>query len=134
MAHSEQLRKIVLTYLAKGNTQQEAANTYSVSISSIKRWKKSQRESGTVAIQARQCTPYKIDTNKLQAYIKSHPDAYLQEIAAHFGVTDSGICKAFKTLKYHAKKKSTLYLERDEAKRCEFFIAWADARAYYCYG
>ncbi len=104
MAHAEQLRKMVLNYLAKGNTQQQAADIYSVSISSIKRWKKTKRELGTVASQNRQCRPYKIDTEKLQAYIQSHPDAYLQEIASYFGVTNSGICKALKRLKITRKK------------------------------
>lgn len=106
MAHAEQLRKVVLNYLAQGNTQQQAAELYSVSISSIKRWKKAKRELGTVASQARRCSPYKIDTEKLQAYIKSHPDAYLQEIAAYFGVTNSGICKALKRL--HITRKKSL--------------------------
>jgi len=104
MAHAEQLRKIVLSYLNKGNTLQQAADIYSVSISSIKRWRKTKRELGTVALRARPCTPYKIETDKLQAYIKSHPDAYLQEIATHFGVTDSGICKALKRLDITRKK------------------------------
>jgi transposase len=31
---------VALNYVAKGNTQQQAADIYSVSISSMKRWKK----------------------------------------------------------------------------------------------
>ena len=105
MAHAEQLRNRILKYVDSGRTLKEASSLYEVSISSIKRWKKLKRESGTVAIQSRSCTPYKIDSEKLNAYLAKHPDAYLQEIAAHFKVTDSGICKALKRLKITRKKR-----------------------------
>jgi transposase len=104
MAHTEPLRKVVLKYLDAAHTLAEAAKLYEVSISSIKRWKKLKRECGHVSIQNRSCEPYKIPTDELNAYIAKHPDAYLHEIAAHFKVTDSGICKALKRLKITRKK------------------------------
>lgn len=105
MAHAEQIRSRVLKYLDLGKTLNEASSVYQVSISSIKRWKKLKRESGNVTIQSRSCAPYKIDSEKLNAYLAKHPDAYLQEIAAYFKVTDSGICKALKRLKITRKKR-----------------------------
>ena len=48
--------------------------------------------------------PYKIDNEALKAYIKSHPDAYLNEIATHFNVTESGVKKVLKRLNITQKK------------------------------
>lgn len=50
----------------------------------------------------------------------NNPDAYLNEIATHFGVSIGCISMALKRLKITRKKKSTLYKERDEEKRLVF--------------
>ncbi|HFT6011702.1 TPA: IS630 transposase-related protein [Legionella pneumophila] len=35
--------------------------------------------------------PYKVDDESLKRYIETHPDAHLNELAIHFGLTPSGI-------------------------------------------
>ena len=54
--------------------------------------------------------------------MNEHPDAYLSEIAAHFGATESGVWRALSRLKITRKKKTTLYAEQDEVKR-QIFLA-----------
>lgn len=66
-------------------------------------------------------TPYKIDNDELTAFIDNHPDAYLNEIAAHFQVTIPCISIALKRLKITRKKKSIFYKERDDIK-CSVFL------------
>ena len=48
--------------------------------------------------------PYNIDKEVLKAYIKSYPDAYLNEITTHFNVTESGVKKVLKRLNITQKK------------------------------
>ncbi|HAT8179496.1 TPA: hypothetical protein JA361_08490 [Legionella pneumophila] len=60
--------------------------------------------------------PYKIDSNKLKEFIKEHADAFLNEIASHFGITAPAIHAAMKG-KNITQKKTLLYRERCPTKR-----------------
>ena len=53
--------------------------------------------------------PYKADEVALNAYILAHPNAYLNEIARYFNVTDSGISRALARLKITRKKNDVVY-------------------------
>ncbi|HHX8422349.1 TPA: IS630 transposase-related protein [Legionella pneumophila] len=50
--------------------------------------------------------PYKIDDEALKRYIETHPDAHLNELTSHFGLTPSGIWRALKRLKITRKKRA----------------------------
>lgn len=105
MGYSTDLRKTVLNFIDAGNSIKTACHLFTVSRSSIQRWRVRLNESGTIRAKSRMKSPYKVDETALKAYIASHPDAYLNEIAAHFNVTDSGISKALSRLKITRKKK-----------------------------
>jgi hypothetical protein len=53
-------------------------------------------------------SPCKIDNEELIAYIDSHPDAYLNEIASYFNVPSGCISIALKRLKIIRKKSLPL--------------------------
>lgn len=65
----------------------------------------------------RPCSPYKIDSDNLKAYVRNHPDAFLNEIAEHFGVTSPAVHAAMKRLKI-TRKKSRCYT-KNEAKKSD---------------
>ena len=111
---------MVLEYLTKGHTQDEAQNELGVSVSSITRWRKMQRETGSLEDREPQRKPRKLPDEELKAYIAANPDAYYTEIAEHFNCSDEGVRKACKRLGITRKKKTKLYKERDEEKRQEF--------------
>lgn len=115
MSYSEDFRKMVLSHLDAGTTIEKVSQLFSVGTSSIKRWKRNRKLTGKVMGQGRPKKPYKIDDEKLKTYIKSHPDAYLNEIADYFGVTSPGIFAALKRLKI-TRKKSLSFTKKDAKK------------------
>lgn len=105
MGYSTDLRKKVLDFIEAGNSIKAACKLFTVSRSSIQRWQIKQDEGSFLGSKPRTTSGYKVDEAALKAYITLHPDAYLNEIAQHFNVTDSGISKALSRLKLTRKKK-----------------------------
>lgn len=105
MGYSTDLRETVLKFIDAGNSIQAACNLFTISRSSIQRWRVRLNETGVIDRKPRTKSPYKVNESALKVYIATHPDAYLNEIAAHFNVTDSGISKAMSRLKITRKKK-----------------------------
>ena len=70
------------------------------------------KKTGGMKRRPRTNNPYNIDKEALKAYIKSHPDAYLNEIATHFNVTESGVKKVLKRLNI-TRKKSLNVIENE---------------------
>jgi len=120
MAYSVDTRKMVLDYLSKGHTQDEASRELGVSKRSMNKWQKMLRETGSLEDKEPQRKPHKLPDEELKAYIAAHPDAYYTEIAEHFKCSDEGVRKACKRLGITRKKKTKQYKERDEQKRQEF--------------
>ena len=104
MSYSTEFREEVLDFLAQGNTIESACDLFTVRESSIGRWKQMKNKKGNVVREPRPQMPYKIDNEKLKNFIAENPDAYLNEIALHFGVSDSGICRALRRLNITRKK------------------------------
>lgn len=105
MGYSTDLREVVLDFIDAGNSIKTACKLFSVSRSSVQRWRLRLNERGTLSSKPRIKSPYKVDELALKAYIAEHPDAYLNEIATYFNITDSGISKALSRLKITRKKK-----------------------------
>lgn len=105
MSYSIDLRKKVLSFIDSGKSIEDACHLFTVSRSSIQRWRKRKNETGNIARDSRSCSPYKVDETLLKQYITEYPDAFLNEIAAHFNMTSSGIFRALNRLKITRKKK-----------------------------
>lgn len=105
MGYSIDLREKVLSFIDGGGAIKVACELFTISRSSIQRWRLRKNETGTLSRKPRPRSPYKVDAIALKSYIAEHPDAYLNEIATHFNVTDSGISRALNRLKITRKKK-----------------------------
>ena len=79
---------------------------FSVGTTTIKNWKRLRTETGKLEGSGRPCSPYKIDNEALKLYLKERPDAFLNEIASHFGVTAPAIHTAMKRMNITRKKRS----------------------------
>jgi transposase len=108
MAYDKKYRERVLEYISEGHTQKEAQEVFKVSPSTIKEWEKLLEETGSLEKREIVRSFKKIDPVKLEAYVKEHPDAYLQEIADAFGCVESAVRKALKRLKITRKKNKTI--------------------------
>jgi transposase len=104
MSHSSDLRKKAIAYFENGGSIKDVCIVFGISRSSFLRWRGIKEEKGNVERKARIKAPYKLNNEKLKAYIKKHPDAYLSEMAENFKVTPSCIWVALKRLKITRKK------------------------------
>ena len=111
MAYSEDLRKRVIAYLAEGHTQASAQKEFKIGLTTIKGWKKRYAETGSLKNKPLNRKYRKLDPEKLSAYVKEHPDAYLREIGDVFGVTDDAVRLALNKMKITRKKR-----QRDTGK------------------
>lgn len=105
MSYSNDLRKRALKFVGEGGSIKEACLLFEVSRSSFQRWRLKQKNTGSLAPKSRVRVPYKIDNDKLTAFVDNHPDAYLNEIAAHFQVSIPCVSIALKRLRITRKKR-----------------------------
>lgn len=91
--YSNDLRNRILAYYDDSHTQQETCAVFKISRSALTDWLKLRRKTGSADLRPRpkRRKSKKIDGQKLKEYIASHPDAYLHEMAAQFGVVPSAI-------------------------------------------
>jgi transposase len=104
---SNDLRERVLSYYDDKHKQKETCARFEISRASLNRWLKMRRETGSAELKPRPKTrrSRKVDSEALKAYIESHPDAYLREIAENFEASLSAIWYACERLKITRKKR-----------------------------
>jgi len=105
MSYSEDLRKKVIGYLEEGHTQESTKKVFKIGLTTIKRWRKQYEETGSLANKPLNRSFRKLDPEKLSAYVKEHPDAYLREIGEVFGCTDDTVRLALIKLNITRKKR-----------------------------
>ena len=112
-AYSEDLRKKIVEALRRGITKSEAARTFGVSRSSVKRYAKLVEEGRPLAPKKRPGSKPKMDERArrlLEADMERHPAATLSERreflqkAAGVGVSDSTISRMLRRLGWSRKK------------------------------
>jgi transposase len=108
MAYSKDTREMVLKYLSKGHTYEEARQELGVGVSTMKDWKRLLNETGSLEKRSRQRSASKYPCDELKAYIKEHPEAILEETAAHFWGAVSGAHDALTRVGITLKKRAFL--------------------------
>jgi len=109
MSYSIDLKKRVLAFIEEGHSKVEASKLFHVSKRAIFLWIKEKKEQGDLKLKLHDRKPYKIDDEKLMAYLEKNPDHYLKEIAASFHVSISAIFYALRRLKMTDKKSVPLH-------------------------
>jgi transposase len=112
-AYSEDLRKKIVQALRRGITKSEAARTFGVSRSSVKRYAKLAEEGRPLTPKKRPGSKPKMDERArrlLEADVQRHPAATLSERreflhkAAGVGVSDSTVSRMLRRLGWSRKK------------------------------
>ena len=119
MAYSVDLRVKVLEYIKNGNDRKEASRIFGVSLRSIARWLKMDKQ-GSVQDPKPKRPWKKIDPKELLMQVEAHPEYKLEDFARIFQVKAPSIFNAFKVLKI-TRKKRVIYTE-NEAKRSASYI------------
>jgi transposase len=112
-AYSEDLREKIVEALGRGMGKSQAARTFSVSLSSVKRYAKLAQEGRSLAPKKRPGCKPKLDeraSKLLQADLEEHPFLTLQErceylrAVASVEVSRSTVCRAIKRMDSTSKK------------------------------
>jgi transposase len=112
-AYSEELREKIVEALERGMGKSQAARTFSVSLSSVKRYAKLAQEGRSLAPKKRPGSKPKLDERSrklLQADLEEHPFLTLQErceylrAVASVEVSRSTVCRAIKRMNATRKK------------------------------
>jgi len=112
-AYSEDLRKKIVQALRRGMGKSQAARTFSVSLSSIKRYAKLAEEGRSLAPKKRPGSKPKLDERSrrlLAADLEEHPFLTLQQrceylrAVASVEVSRSTVCRAIKRMEATRKK------------------------------
>ena len=106
MAYSIDARELVLKYRDNGHTLDETKREFGISVSTIRDWEGLRSANGSLAKKELNRSPRIYKSKELRAYNAEKPDAFLKEIAEHFGGSITGAHDALKREKITYKKKS----------------------------
>jgi len=108
MAYSVDLRSRVIDFIREGHTQEETSLIFKVGTSTIKRWLALLSETGSLQKRPLNRSASIFESEKLQSYIEENPDAFLKDIAEHFGGSVTGAFYALEREKITLKKRALL--------------------------
>ncbi len=101
MTYQTPHRIVVLSFIENGGSKVEAARIFKVSRDTIYRWLKLDDVTPRLPPRTRH---RKIDKAALRVHVQDHPDMFLRERAALFGVHTSCMGRALKKLRISKKK------------------------------
>src|ERR1039457_831537 len=102
-AYALDLRERVVKFIKSGGSKAEAARRFDLARSSVYRYLTAARQ-GTLPPKTSWGTWRKLDPQKLQAYVKQHPDATLKELQTVFGVSHHAVWVRLRQLGFTLKK------------------------------
>ncbi len=105
MSYSVDSRELILKYRENGHTLEETFREFGIAISTIRKWERLRIANGSLKKKELNRTARIYPGEKLQAYIAENPDAFLKEIAEHFGGSITGAFNALKREKITYKKR-----------------------------
>ena len=105
MSYSNDLREKIIAFIENGNAITTAATTFGITRTTIYKWLKMKRLSGSLVDKPPKRSWKKVDPIRLIAFVKSSPDATLAEYAKHFGTSTVAIGRTLKKLKITRKKR-----------------------------
>ncbi len=104
-AYSPDLRDRIMQAIKSGQTKKEVSKNFSISIRSIDRWQKLEKETGSYKAKPYVPQPYKIkDLDSLREDFSSDKTVYQKDIAKKYGVAQSTICLALNRAEITYKK------------------------------
>lgn len=112
MAYSLDMGQRALELLKEGKTKKEVSKMLGVGRTSLLRWSKRESKGKLAATYPKTRGGFRVDDEKLKAYVRENPDAYQAEIAEAIGAKENTVCKALHRLKLSRKKNSSVSRKR----------------------
>jgi transposase len=117
--YSPDLRKKVIDYIKKGNSQKQASEVFGIHKNTINRWCVRNRKEGSYAPRRRLGYKIKVDKLAMEVFVKANPNIKLSELGPQFGISPWHAGMILKKLGFRYKKNFS-YVEADEQKRAAY--------------
>ena len=109
MAYSAEVKRMAMKYIhIDKRTLAYTCEHLLISLTTLKKWLRLYKAGTLYEVKLRIRKGYKVNDDDLLAYVREHPDHYLEEIASVFNMTASGIHRALKRLGVSYKKNTVL--------------------------
>ena len=103
--YSKDLRKKVIVYLEKGNSQQVASEVFSLHRNTVGRWWKRYKSEGTVCARKRIGAKGRLDIKGLGEFVEANPNSRLVDMSKKFKVSCAWLSIVLRKLGFSYKKK-----------------------------
>lgn len=103
--YSIDLRKKVIDYISKGNSQKSASKVFAIHKNTINRWWIRYKSEGVFAPKIRLGLKSRVDKNELEEFVKNNPNTTLSAAGIKFGITAWQVGRILKKLGFSYKKK-----------------------------
>lgn len=104
MSYPTSFRRKVITRIEEGMSKREAARLFKLSPNTIYLWLNSPDLHPKHDVSRNR----KLNKESLKRHVEEHPDLYLRERAAHFGVSIPAVWKMMRKLGYRKKKNADI--------------------------
>ena len=111
----------MVSYIDEGHTQEEAARHFKLNPDTVGRWIKLRNTTGSLKPIPVPRSPHKLQLKPLEEYVKKHPDAFLREIAEHFGCGKDAVARALKKLGFK-RKKNRKFIESGTNRKGKYLL------------
>jgi transposase len=109
MGYSKEYKVSVIKYHFKGNTIAKTAETFSIGIATVNRWKRELKDNGELQGRKTQNREHlrKITPEKIDEFLQKFPDGNQKEMAEYFGCKAPSVTIALKKFNYTRKKNKS---------------------------
>jgi putative transposase len=94
MSYDTDLRERVIAFVKNGGRKTDAVRIFNLSRATIYNW----LQRSDLTPKKRGLSDRKLSKKELAAHVEAHPDAFLRERAAHFGVRTSTVWAALRQM------------------------------------
>ena len=109
MGYAREYKVSVIKFHAKGNSIVKTAETFSIGVETVVRWKRELRDSGELHDRKVQERGHlrKVTPKGIEEFLQQFPDGNQQEMAEYFGCKPQAVQVALKKFGYSKKKNKS---------------------------
>ena len=103
--YSKDLRKKVIEYIKKGNSQKDASEVFGLHKNTVNRWSIRYLREGHYGARPRLGNRSRVDYKAMELFVSNKPDIKLSEVGSKFGISGWHAGRILKKLGFSYKKK-----------------------------
>ncbi len=114
--YSKDLRKKVINFLGKGNTQRKTAEIFGINKATVNSWYQRYKKEGHFSSRKMRGAKPSINEQEFIKFVESRSDLKVSDIRERFKLSHGGACYWLKKLGFVLKKKSSITWKQRKKK------------------